>query len=133
MLIAARSSRFSLAADVANFECALEPIRFSFGAHRALAALERRFQRQFDGYRLRTIFPWLFPPLSSLRRCSAKRHREYFQFRIGYRSNGDNHNGINTVDPARPISRRSLRSSLRTISHALPGQGQYATPWFHHS
>ena len=38
-------------------------------------ATSARFRRQCDGPRPRTTFPWLFPPPSSLRQCSAKRHR----------------------------------------------------------
>ena len=38
-------------------------------------ATSARFPRRCDGSRLRTIFPWLFPSPSSLRQCSAKRHR----------------------------------------------------------
>ena len=54
-------------------ERALE-IRFRFRRIR-LAATSARFPRQCDGPRPRTTFPWLFRSPSSLRQCSAKRHR----------------------------------------------------------
>ena len=42
---------------------------------RPAPATSTRFRRQCDGHRLRTIFPWLFPPPSLLRQCSARRRR----------------------------------------------------------
>ena len=41
-----------------------------------------QFRRLRDELRPRTIFPWLFPPLSSLRRCSAKHHRHLIGLRM---------------------------------------------------
>ena len=49
-------------------------MRFRFRSIR-LAPTAARFPPPCDEYRLRTTFPWLLSPPSSLRQCSAKRHR----------------------------------------------------------
>ena len=56
-----------------NRERPLE-IRFRF-RRISLGRLERDFAGDAIDLGLATTFPWLFPPPSSLRQCSAKRHR----------------------------------------------------------
>ena len=58
-------------------------------------ATSARFLRPCDGLRPRTTFPWLFPPPSSLRQCSAKHHR-IGRVPHGLSPNMTNANGIHT-------------------------------------
>ena len=97
-------------------ERALE-IGFRFRRVR-LAATSARFRRRCDGPRPRTTFPWLFPPPSSLRRCSAKRHRIG---RVPHRlaPNMTSSNGTCTVAP---VDRNAVMPEVIvwTASAALP-------------
>ena len=93
-------------------------------------ATSARFRRQCDGPRPRTTFPWLFPPPSSLRQCSAKRHRIG---RVPHRrcAKYDKYNGIHTVAP---VDRHAVIPEviMWTASEALPVRANSAT-LVHHS
>ena len=93
-------------------------------------ATSARFRRRCDGPRPRTIFPWLFPPPSSLRQCSAKRHR------IGRAPHRRSPNMISTsgINNVAPVDRYAVIPEviISNCVRGFAGQGQNAT-LVHHS